>query len=124
MRKLRQGKSDYDYVELMACPSGCINGGGQIKVSQLNEREGDVGPAVVNNQELVQIVSKIFHTRRDAGEGDKAFKEVESAKIQAQFGQFRLDKGSQFQFVNDNWLFCELFKAIPKDSQSVGNLKW
>ena len=22
----------YDYVEVMACPSGCLNGGGQIKV--------------------------------------------------------------------------------------------
>jgi len=28
MRKIKQGKCDYDYVELMACPSGCTNGGG------------------------------------------------------------------------------------------------
>jgi len=24
-------ESEYDYVEVMACPSGCLNGGGQIK---------------------------------------------------------------------------------------------
>ena len=28
IRKIKQGKCDYDYVELMACPSGCVNGGG------------------------------------------------------------------------------------------------
>lgn len=26
------GEGAYDYVEVMACPSGCVNGGGQIKV--------------------------------------------------------------------------------------------
>ncbi|KLO06441.1 iron hydrogenase [Schizopora paradoxa] len=25
------GSSSYDYVEVMACPSGCVNGGGQLK---------------------------------------------------------------------------------------------
>lgn len=28
-----QGERDYDYVEVMACPSGCVNGGGQIPPS-------------------------------------------------------------------------------------------
>ena len=32
MRKIKQGKCQYDYVELMACPSGCVNGGGQVKL--------------------------------------------------------------------------------------------
>ena len=31
MRKIKSGKCDYDFVEVMACPSGCLNGGGQIK---------------------------------------------------------------------------------------------
>ena len=35
IRKLKTSKCDYDYVELMACPSGCINGGGQIKPEQM-----------------------------------------------------------------------------------------
>ncbi|CAN4088156.1 unnamed protein product [Withania somnifera] len=25
------GKCDYHFLEIMACPSGCLNGGGQIK---------------------------------------------------------------------------------------------
>ncbi|KAI4303555.1 hypothetical protein MLD38_039166 [Melastoma candidum] len=31
VRKIKSGKCDYDFVEVMACPSGCLNGGGQIK---------------------------------------------------------------------------------------------
>ncbi|KAL2895806.1 Protein NAR1 [Bienertia sinuspersici] len=31
VRKIKTGKSDYHFLEIMACPSGCLNGGGQIK---------------------------------------------------------------------------------------------
>lgn len=31
IRQIKTKKCKYDYVEIMACPSGCINGGGQIK---------------------------------------------------------------------------------------------
>ena len=31
IRRVKQGRCDYDYVEVMACPSGCLNGGGQIR---------------------------------------------------------------------------------------------
>eukprot|EP01103_Thecamoeba_quadrilineata_P018733 TRINITY_DN7316_c0_g1_i1.p1 TRINITY_DN7316_c0_g1~~TRINITY_DN7316_c0_g1_i1.p1 ORF type:complete len:487 (+),score=95.69 TRINITY_DN7316_c0_g1_i1:48-1508(+) len=31
VRKIKTGKLSYDFVEVMACPGGCLNGGGQIK---------------------------------------------------------------------------------------------
>ncbi|KRX17937.1 Cytosolic Fe-S cluster assembly factor NARFL [Trichinella nelsoni] len=31
IRKIRAGKCAYHFVEVMACPSGCLNGGGQIR---------------------------------------------------------------------------------------------
>lgn len=31
VQKLKRGKSTYHYVEIMACPSGCLNGGAQIR---------------------------------------------------------------------------------------------
>ncbi|XP_028773601.1 protein NAR1-like isoform X2 [Neltuma alba] len=31
VRKVKSGKCDYHFLEIMACPSGCLNGGGQIK---------------------------------------------------------------------------------------------
>ena len=29
MKKVRSGEADYQFIEIMACPGGCINGGGQ-----------------------------------------------------------------------------------------------
>ena len=29
MDEIKSGKADYQFVEIMACPGGCINGGGQ-----------------------------------------------------------------------------------------------
>lgn len=31
VRQLKQKRCKYHYIEIMACPSGCVNGGGQIK---------------------------------------------------------------------------------------------
>ncbi len=31
VRQLRRRKCKYDYIEIMACPSGCLNGGGQLR---------------------------------------------------------------------------------------------
>ncbi|GLJ22068.1 hypothetical protein SUGI_0413640 [Cryptomeria japonica] len=31
VRKIKAGKCEYHFVEVMACPAGCLNGGGQIK---------------------------------------------------------------------------------------------
>ncbi|XP_053675076.1 probable cytosolic Fe-S cluster assembly factor AGAP009023 isoform X2 [Anopheles nili] len=40
VQKLKRGKSTYDYVEIMACPSGCLNGGAQIRPEEgKNARE-------------------------------------------------------------------------------------
>ena len=32
-----EGVKDYAYVEVMACPGGCTNGGGQVKVAEVEE---------------------------------------------------------------------------------------
>ena len=34
VRKIKRQACEYDYVEVMACPSACLNGGGQIKAIQ------------------------------------------------------------------------------------------
>jgi iron only hydrogenase large subunit-like protein len=39
--KMKQGKCDLDFVEIMACPSGCVNGGGQLKES-MGEGNGEM----------------------------------------------------------------------------------
>jgi iron only hydrogenase large subunit-like protein len=36
VQKLKRSKSNYHFVEIMACPSGCLNGGAQIR-PQMNQ---------------------------------------------------------------------------------------
>lgn len=36
IRKLKRSSIKYDYVEVMACPSGCVNGGGQLPPVKAN----------------------------------------------------------------------------------------
>ena len=53
MQKIRDGEEHYDLVEIMACPNGCVNGGGQpvgkVK-SSTDERTAGLYKADVNYQ--------------------------------------------------------------------------
>ncbi|KAF1817072.1 putative iron-sulfur cluster assembly associated protein Nar1 [Eremomyces bilateralis CBS 781.70] len=55
--------SEYAYVEVMACPGGCTNGGGQIRVTELQElglREGDAeGRTVAGPKEQREWLAKV-----------------------------------------------------------------
>ncbi|XP_076265525.1 putative cytosolic Fe-S cluster assembly factor AGAP009023 [Rhynchophorus ferrugineus] len=49
VQKLKRGKSQYHYVEVMACPSGCLNGGAQVR-----PREG------ISAKEMTQVLEKMY----------------------------------------------------------------
>lgn len=53
VQKLKRAKSPYHFVEVMACPSGCVNGGGQVK--PLSEQ---------NNKVLLQQVEDLYKAER------------------------------------------------------------
>ena len=42
MEEIKSGKADYQFVEIMACPGGCIMGGGQPIKTSKTRREVDV----------------------------------------------------------------------------------
>lgn len=50
VRKIKRGACEYDYVEIMACPSGCLNGGGQMKPR-----------AEQSSQQLLEQLDQIYH---------------------------------------------------------------
>jgi len=50
------GDHHWDYVEVMACPSGCINGGGQIPTSSNSER-------TFTPREWVQTVEQMYQSQ-------------------------------------------------------------
>uniref|UniRef100_A0AC11C2L7 Cytosolic iron-sulfur assembly component 3 n=1 Tax=Ovis aries TaxID=9940 RepID=A0AC11C2L7_SHEEP len=39
VQKLKRGRCPYHYVEVMACPAGCLNGGGQLKAPDTPGKE-------------------------------------------------------------------------------------
>uniref|UniRef100_A0A8C4SF00 Nuclear prelamin A recognition factor-like protein n=1 Tax=Erpetoichthys calabaricus TaxID=27687 RepID=A0A8C4SF00_ERPCA len=51
VQKLKRGKSPYHFVEVMACPSGCLNGGGQIRANT-----GET------SKELLQRVEELYNS--------------------------------------------------------------
>lgn len=42
MDKIKEGKCDYSFIEVMSCPGGCINGGGQPIVDEYKASQIDV----------------------------------------------------------------------------------
>jgi hypothetical protein len=59
VRQIKTGRCQYDYVEVMACPSGCLNGGGQLKAPK-----GVTSAALVEQLEL-----QFFRQQAAAGGG-------------------------------------------------------
>ena len=35
VQKLKRKRCDYDFVEVLACPSGCVNGGAQLRHTEV-----------------------------------------------------------------------------------------
>ncbi|GFR40619.1 hypothetical protein Agub_g1200, partial [Astrephomene gubernaculifera] len=52
LRQIKMGRCSYHYVEVMACPSGCLNGGGQVKP----------GPGVTPQQLIEQLEAVYAHS--------------------------------------------------------------
>ncbi len=42
LNSIREGKADYHFIEIMACPGGCVNGGGQPIVPSREKMDIDV----------------------------------------------------------------------------------
>ena len=36
VQKLKRKRCDFDFVEVLACPSGCVNGGAQLRHAEVN----------------------------------------------------------------------------------------
>jgi hypothetical protein len=58
VRKIKSGQCEYHYVEVMACPSGCLNGGGQLKPSS-GQKTAD----------LVEQLELLFYRQQAAAGG-------------------------------------------------------
>ncbi|XP_045445685.1 probable cytosolic Fe-S cluster assembly factor GJ13047 [Melitaea cinxia] len=79
VQKLKRGKSPYHYVEVMACPSGCLNGGAQVRPMQ-----GESGRELVSQLQTLysslpvsrpaqnKLVKQLYSDWLDGRDSDKA----------------------------------------------------
>ncbi|NXG83383.1 NARFL factor, partial [Stercorarius parasiticus] len=80
VQKLKRGKSPYHYVEVMACPSGCLNGGGQIKLGgesskdQLQQVERLYESLKTEIPEKNRTVNELYEQWLGGAESEKAAK--------------------------------------------------
>ncbi|NXN75027.1 NARFL factor, partial [Himantopus himantopus] len=80
VQKLKRGKSPYHYVEVMACPSGCLNGGGQIKLDgesskdQLQQVERLYESLKTEIPEKNRTVNELYEQWLGGAESEKAAK--------------------------------------------------
>ncbi|XP_062388136.1 cytosolic Fe-S cluster assembly factor narfl [Sardina pilchardus] len=73
VQKLKRGKSPYHFVEVMACPSGCLNGGGQLKP------QGEL-----SNKDLLQRVETLYQAERSAApDGDARVRQLYHTWLQS-----------------------------------------
>ena len=82
MRAVQRGEVDVQFIEVMACPGGCVNGGGQ-----------PTQPAVVrNNVNLAELRAKVLYTA-DSEKLDVR-KSHENSVIKALYDEFLEKPGS------------------------------
>ena len=57
--------AEYSYVEVMACPGGCTNGGGQIKVDDIGSLQGTDAAAKSSQKEWLARVDEAYFSMDD-----------------------------------------------------------
>ncbi|XP_047694050.1 cytosolic iron-sulfur assembly component 3 [Prionailurus viverrinus] len=100
VQKLKRGRCPYHYVEVMACPAGCLNGGGQLKAPN------------TPGKELLQRVETLYSTvRTEAPEDAPGIQELYRCWLQGE-GSERAGR-----------LLHTSYHAVEKASSSLG-IRW
>lgn len=100
VQKLKRGKSTYHFVEVMACPSGCLNGGAQIRPGS-----GDTVHEMC--EQLHQLYAKLTQSDVDSREAKKIYNEFLDGRDS--------DKA--------NTLLHTTYHAVEKMNSAL-NIKW
>ena len=75
LKKVRAGEAKYDFIEIMACPGGCVNGGGQI-----------IQPASVKN--FIDIRAERAKVLYGIDEAETLRRSHENPDVQALYKEF------------------------------------
>ena len=82
LTKVKAGEADYQFIEIMACPGGCVNGGGQPY---------QIAPVQVNLNVTAERAAALY--RNDAS--SKVRKSHENPAIKALYAEYLSEPGSE-----------------------------
>ena len=102
-RNIKKGVSKYHYLEIMACPSGCVNGGGLLKPEDKSVKAKDLSNLVYS------LMTDITTKQLLSSEQDGLAQNLRLAKD---------SNGEQKPLLD----LAAGFKAVEKSFQS--QLKW
>jgi iron only hydrogenase large subunit-like protein len=111
VRKVKSGKCSYDYVELMACPSGCLNGGGQVRPPADGRESG---------KQRLAVVQQLHH--ESAGEARLGWPRMDDERLGALFAPGALLSGGPMSDAAHAQLHTQ-YHAREKFSSGL-NIKW
>lgn len=100
IQRIKRKTFNYDFVEVMACPSGCLNGGGMIRGDTIDNKLFD---------QVNQLYSSLETYNLPLDDNHETIKSI--------YQQFWPDESLQEK------LFHTTFKAIPK-TDNLLNVKW
>uniref|UniRef100_A0A6B2L3G2 Iron hydrogenase large subunit C-terminal domain-containing protein n=1 Tax=Arcella intermedia TaxID=1963864 RepID=A0A6B2L3G2_9EUKA len=99
VRRLKRNKKEFDFVEIMACPGGCTNGGGQIR------------SADSDNQEAKKLLSQVNATYQQTNHTLPGL----NPTVQEIYSKLQ----------NDPEKLHTQYKAVPKlESRNPLSIKW
>ena len=81
LNKVKAGEADYQFIEIMACPGGCVNGGGQPQV-----------PSKIRN--VTDIRAERAKALYSLDEGNPVRKSHENESIKKVYAEFYGEPGS------------------------------
>ncbi len=104
--KIRNGESDYQFIEVMCCPGGCVNGGGQ-----------PIQPASVRNfTDLKVLRSKALY---DEDRNLPLRKSHESPIIKTVYNEYLEKPGSHLSHKLLHTSYVERFKFYKEENKNI-----
>ncbi|KAI8075852.1 iron hydrogenase [Gilbertella persicaria] len=106
VRKIKTGKCNYHYIEVMACPGGCANGGGQLPAQADSEQ-------IVNAKDWVNYVENIYRS-------SQGVKPEENEIIKSIYNEWIINPSSE----RANQLLRTQYHAVTQNFGNPLATKW
>ncbi|QDZ20719.1 cytosolic Fe-S cluster assembly factor NARFL [Chloropicon primus] len=94
IRRIKQKKMTYHFVEIMACPSGCLNGGGQMKD---DDQVDEMGRRVIDRKEILRQLEQLYHDSEVARRHPRG--NPNTSQIEEWLGGFKTPKANEVLYT-------------------------